>query len=47
MRLLTGISGGMVMQRGADGCDILFAAEVSGELRSSMGRVEKAESGFP
>jgi hypothetical protein len=46
MKVLHGISDGMVMQRGADGCDIRFTAEYNGRIAVSVGRLEKMNNGM-
>lgn len=46
MKIIRGISDGCVLQRGADGCDIRFAAEYTGKIIPSVGEVTGAENGF-
>ena len=44
MKILKGLSDGMVMQRGKDGCDIRFTAEHRGTVSASIGRVEALQN---
>lgn len=46
MKVLSGISSGMVLQRSGDVCDIRFRADTTGTVRSSIGSVKDLGNGL-